>query len=140
MTLDHWPSKIRHYVRAHPHYENIPCWTQAETADITYTDDESLDLENSFRQRSIGDYFDDWFPQWLSESSSCEARNGNQACENRNCARCSVEHRVPLEWLFEVKTTLGPCETDLFMSQSQYNRVSKVTIEIAKITNSGPDA
>lgn len=31
-----------------------------------------------------------------------------------------------LEWLFEVKTTIGPCETDFFMSPDQYERVSGV--------------
>jgi hypothetical protein len=29
-----------------------------------------------------------------------------------------------LEWLFEVKTSIGPCETDFIMSQAQYDLVS----------------
>ncbi|OAG34109.1 hypothetical protein AYO21_11750 [Fonsecaea monophora] len=98
LGLDNWQSKIRHLVRAHKQYEHVTRWTQRETADMMYSD-QNNSLRTLFRTRPLGDVFPDWAPDWL-------------AADDEN---------PPLEWLFEVKTSLGPCETEFYMSPHQHD-------------------
>lgn len=106
MSLQNWPSSIRHFVRAlttNNVYGNIAQWHGAETSDLIYTD-ETAGLSKELKRLLIGDVFEDWLPEWL------------------------VDKNEPLEWFFEVKTTLGACNTPFFMSQSQHSRVSRPSL------------
>ncbi|KIW74784.1 hypothetical protein Z517_11554 [Fonsecaea pedrosoi CBS 271.37] len=96
--LDNWQSKIRHLVRAHKQYENVTRWTQREVAAMMYSD-QNNSLRTLFRTRPLGDVFPDWAPDWL-------------AADDEN---------PPLECLFKVKTSLGPCETEFYMSPHQHD-------------------
>ena len=104
LTLDNWPSRIRHFVRASPAYSDLSRCTAPETADLTFSEHDERSLATRFARGAIGDSFTHWLPDWLNDETGSE--------------------NEPLEWLFEVKTTLGPCSTDFFVSASQYEKVS----------------
>lgn len=63
-------------------------------ADITYRDQGNL-LHDFFLSKPIGDTLLNWQPEGLARTDD-------------------------IEWHFEVRTTIGPCETDFFMSKNQY--------------------
>ena len=119
ITLDNWQSTIRHFVSAHSVYAAITEWHGTETADITYFDHTNR-LESTLTANVLGDVFPDWLPTWLKDE--CRCKEGDSSCPSRSCPirETAVE---PLKWLFEVKATTGPCETDLFMTPGQYERV-----------------
>lgn len=119
MSLEDWQSTIRHFVRAHPSYAAIEAWRQKETADITYHDNSTM-MESTLTARVLGDSYTGWLPTWLKGECTCST--GDSPCPDRLCSARETEVE-PLEWLFEVKTTTGPCETDFFMSPGQYERV-----------------
>ncbi|KAF1811695.1 hypothetical protein P152DRAFT_418319 [Eremomyces bilateralis CBS 781.70] len=101
LDLQHWQSRIRHLVQAHNEYKYVSIWDKRETADIVYKDQRNL-LGRTLQSKIIGDEFQDWWPDSLADLGEDE----DQDC---------------LEWLFEVKTSIGPCETDFIMSQDQYD-------------------
>lgn len=70
-----------------------------ETADIVFQDSDNT-LAKELQTTVFGDNFEGWRPSWLADT---------------------LDGQEPIEWLFEVKTTVGPCEADFFMSQTQYN-------------------
>lgn len=45
--------------------------------------------------------------------------------QHDRCEACLQRNSKPLKWFFEVKATLGPCETTFMMTSAQYNRVSE---------------
>ena len=58
-----------------------------------------------------------------TENLSCYRTVSSQL--SRYCVLASTNaSQDSLEWLFEVKTSIGPCETDFIMSQAQYDLVS----------------
>ena len=58
-----------------------------------------------------------------TETLNCDRTVSSQP--SRYCVLASTNaSQDSLEWLFEVKTTIGPCETDFIMSQAQYELVS----------------
>jgi hypothetical protein len=97
--LQHWQSSIRHLVRAHDSYAHVTRQGGREIADIVFKDTDNT-LAKELRTNVLGDDFENWCPDWLA--------NFNETTE-------------PAEWLFEIKTTTGPCETDFFMSNTQYD-------------------
>ena len=102
ISLQNWQSTIRHFVRAlssHREYGNVERWTGRETSDLVY-DDVDCKLLSDLGRLSIGDQVEDQVPEWLHDSTE------------------------PLEWFFEVKTTIEQCSRPFFMSQAQYSRVS----------------
>ena len=106
-SFQNWQSKIRHFVRAHkdvPEYRDITTWTLPETADITYIDTQAELWKGTQYPAQLGDILSSiiFMPPWLTVAEALER---------------------DIEWLFEVKTTTGPCETDFFMSPSQYSRM-----------------
>jgi hypothetical protein len=97
--LRHWQSSIRHLVRAHNSYAHVTRQGGREIADIVFKDADNT-LAKELHANVLGDDFENWRPDWLA--------NFNNSME-------------PLEWLFEIKTTTGPCETEFFMSNTQYD-------------------
>jgi len=73
---------------------------------------------------------DDDDPESCSESgtdqSSFSGASGSTGatCPYRYCEIHTDQAREPLEWLFEVKTTLGSCHTMFSMGSKQYDLVS----------------
>lgn len=75
--LENWQSKIRYLVQAHEQYAHVTRWTQPETADITYPDQNNA-LRTLFRTNAPGDVFPDWAPDWLTldDENEVSARSG----------------------------------------------------------------
>ncbi|KIX03638.1 uncharacterized protein Z518_07191 [Rhinocladiella mackenziei CBS 650.93] len=97
--LPNWQSNIRYLVQAHESYRHVTRWSEPETADIVFYDqDKNLEFQFSHSWNTVSDVFQDWYPP----------------------------PKTPLEWLFEVKTTLGPCETEFYMSPNQYNTMREL--------------
>lgn len=109
-SLANWQSSIRHFVRAYAdvaEYRDISQWAGCETADITYQDRGGALLEH-FRLSILGGNISGsqpWLPDWLWEQ----------------------DEETNVEWLFEVKTTTGPCDTDFFMSPNQYKMMKSLS-------------
>ncbi|KAJ9605358.1 hypothetical protein H2200_010015 [Cladophialophora chaetospira] len=105
--LPNWQSKIRHLVQAHRSYTGVHRRTAPETADIVFCDrNNDLELQLSRSRHIVSDIFEDWYPPWYHDSDR--------------------PLQQPLEWLFEVKATIGPCENELLMSPKQYNLMRKL--------------
>lgn len=100
--IGNWRSGIRSHVRAHPSYSELQAWTAPEIADIMY-EDNSGQMETFLRKISFQS-----FPQ---SSTASEWGPGE-----------------PIEYLIEVKTTLGPCQTPFFMSMNQYQLMRRHAI------------
>ncbi|KAI4920156.1 hypothetical protein J4E90_002296 [Alternaria incomplexa] len=96
-TLDNWRSTIRGELSRYPKYAGIANWQGRETADIVYTDRDGT-LTQWLKGRCTGGY----------PASSTE----------RDFAR------HPIEYYFEVKSTISACETRFFLSSGQYKLVS----------------
>ena len=56
--LDNWQSRIRHFVKVLPQYQDLQPWSHAEIADIMY-EDRTEDMELFLREHSF-----DEFPEW----------------------------------------------------------------------------
>lgn len=122
--LPNWESKIRYLVQAHRTYRHVTRRTEPETADIVFHDQgKNLEFQFSQSRNTVSDVFPDWYPPWYQNSG-----NQSQVMSSSLCFRYHSADRPkpPLKWLFEVKTTLGPCETDFYMSPNQYNLVSEM--------------
>jgi hypothetical protein len=65
-NLQHWQSGIRHLVQAHHKYSYVTKWTQRETADMMYKDQDNT-LGRTLKSNIVGDAFQDWWPDWLAD-------------------------------------------------------------------------
>ena len=71
VSLQNWPSSIRHFVRAldnHNTYRHITQWSHPETSDLVYSD-KDCELPGDLQRLQIGDNFEDWLPDWILEKS-----------------------------------------------------------------------
>jgi hypothetical protein len=124
-SLANWQSKIRHFVQAHRSYQDATRLHEPETADIVFCN-QNNDLESQFSRslKNVSDVFDDWYPAWYQDPD--RARQVVLSLHpGSDIVIITDSSQAPLEWLFEVKATLGPCETDLFMSPNQFYMVSE---------------
>jgi hypothetical protein len=122
--LENWQSKIRHFVQAHRSYGHVTRRTEPETADIVFCN-QNNHLESQFSRslKNVSDVFDDWYPAWYQDPD----RPGQVVFPlhpGSDIVIITDSSKAPLEWLFEVKATLGPCETDFYMSPNQFYMVS----------------
>ncbi|KIW23153.1 uncharacterized protein PV07_11373 [Cladophialophora immunda] len=100
--LQNWQSNIRYLVQAHESYRHVTRRSGPETADIVFCHQgKSVEFQFLDSWTTVSDVFQDWYPPWYRDSDNLS--------------------QTPLEWLFEVKTTLGPCETEFYMSPNQYD-------------------
>ena len=93
-SVDNWASTIRKEVCIHEKYKDMEPWIGPETADLTYTDQPD-DYEFTNLLFELG------YP-----------------IENK------FQQGHPIKYFLEVKTTTKDCGTRLFLSKSQYKRVS----------------